>query len=214
MIPADIHEGKPPPSKHPILTWAIAWGITGMGLFIADIVSEPRHGPLWAGVVFCTLAWSWAGALTFHGELRLRGLLIWGLTYAAAYGLAALWAWRYQDHGLWDTIMVWSVGTSLGPLLSRVMVAPRRPLIGLSLLTVQWGLTVFAGAIVAFFGGYFLVAAADIATRSLGNERLLLTLGVALGTSLGGVLVGAVGMTVRDRIIGEPADDPFKTEMP
>ena len=55
---------------------------------------------------------------------------------------------------------------------------------------------------------------ADIATRSLGNERLLLTLGVALGTSLGGVLVGAAGMTVRDRIMGMSADDPFQTEMP
>lgn len=200
--------------RHPVVTWAIAWGMTGMGLFIADVASDPpAGGPLWAGVVFGMLAWSWAGALTFHGELRLRGMLIWGLTYATAYGLAALWAWSYQDHGLWDTIMVWSVGTSLGPLLTGVMVAPRRPRIGLSLLTVQWGLTVFAGAIVGFFGGYFLAAAADIATRSLGHERLLLTLGVALGTSLGGVLVGAVGMTVRDRIIGGPADDPFQTEM-
>lgn len=200
--------------RHPILTWAIAWGVTGMGLFISDIASDPRHGPLWASIVYGVLAWAWAGALTFHGGLRRRGLLIWGLTYATAYGLATLWAWSYQDHGLWDTIMVWSVGTSLGPLLSGFMVAPRRPRIGLSLLTVQWGLTVLAGAIVGFFGGYFLVAVADIATRSLGNERLLLTLGVALGTSLGGVLVGAVGMTVRDRIMGMSADDPFQTEMP
>lgn len=204
--------------RHPVLTWAIAWGVTGMGLFIADIGSDPRHGPLWVGVVFGMLAWSWAGALTFHGELRLRGLLIWGLTYATAYGLAALWAWGYKglDEGmqLWGTIMAWSLGTSLGPVLSGVMHAPRRPRIGLALPAAQWGLTVFAGAIVGFFGGYFLVAAAGIATRSLGNERLLLTLGVALGTSLGGVLVGAVGMIVRDRIIWKPVDDPFRIEMP
>jgi len=204
--------------RHPILTWAIAWGVMGMGLFIADIGSDPRHGPLWVGVVFGMLAWSWAGALTFHGELRLRGLLIWGLAYATAYGLAALWAWGYKglDEGmqLWGAIMAWSLGTSLGPVLSGVMHAPRRPRLGLALLAAQWGLTVFAGAIVAFFGGYFLLAFSDIVTRSLGYERLLLTLGVSLGTSLGGVLVGAVGMTVRDRIIGKPVDDPFRTEMP
>jgi hypothetical protein len=203
--------------RHPILTWAIAWGVTGMGLFISDIASDPRHGPLWASIVFGMLAWAWAGALTFHGELRRRGLLSWGFAYAIAYGLAMLWTWGWSGREglqLWGTLFVWSLGTASGPLLSGFMHAPRRPHIGLAFLAAQWGLTVFAGAIVGFFGGYFLVAVADIATRSLGNERLLLTLGVALGTSLGGVLVGAAGMTVRDRIMGMSADDPFQTEMP
>ena len=128
-----------------------------------------------------------------------------------------LWAWGWSGREglqLWGTLFVWSLGTAVGPLLSGFMHAPRRSHIGLALPAAQWGLTVFAGAIVGFFGGYFLVAVADIATRSLGNERFLLTLGVALGTSLGGVLVGAAGMTVRDRIMGMSADDPFQTEMP
>lgn len=53
-------------SRYRILTWAIAWGMAGIGFFTADIFSEPRQGPLLVAVMLGLIAWSAAGAATLH----------------------------------------------------------------------------------------------------------------------------------------------------
>lgn len=200
--------------RHPVLTWAVAWGVTGMGLFIAGIADSPRQGPLWVGIVCGTLAWAWAGALTFQGSLRLRGLLVWGLTYGVAFGLAELWAWGPGGDIWpgWGTLLAWSLGTTLGPLLSGGMETIRRPRLGSALLAIQWGFTTLAGALVGIVGAYLLGAIVDVYTGSYGHEQLLVTFGVGLGASIGGLVVGAVGLTARDRIIGALAVEAASLE--
>lgn len=189
--------------RHPILTWAIAWGITGMGLYLAGIGNGPRLIPTWIGVGFGMLAWSWAGGLTSLGAPRLRDLLAWGLTYAVAYGLAALWAWSYPGHGL-GMWLAWSVGTALGPWLSGGQEVGRWPGHLLALQAVQWGSTNAAGALVGLVGASLFGLLAVVASATLGHESMLLVLGVGLGASMGGVLVGAVGLAARDRILTAP----------
>lgn len=192
--------------RHPILTWAIAWGIMGMGLYLAGIGNGPRLVPTWISVVSGTLAWAWAGALTFHGELRFRGLLIWELTCAVAFGLAALWAWSYPGQG-WGTLLVWSLGTTLGPLLSGGREVARRPGHLLALHAFQWGSTNAAGALVGKVGASLFGLLAVVASGSFGHEQLLVTLAVGLGAAMGGVLVGAVGLAAREQILGAPQNN-------
>lgn len=198
--------------RHPILTWAIAWGVAGMGLFFAGIGNGPRLLPTWISVVSGTLAWAWAGALTFQEAPRLRGLLIWGLTYAVAFGLAALWAWSYPGQG-WGTWLSWSLGTTLGPLLSGGREVAQRPGHLLALHAAQWGSTNAAGALVSFVGASLFGLLAVIASGSFGHEQLLLALGLGLGASMGGVLVGAVGLAARDRILEAPENNIARADI-
>lgn len=203
--------------RHLVFTWAIAWGVTGMGLFIAGIGNDPRQGPIWTSVVFGTLVWAWAGALTFHGELRLRGLLIWGLSYATAYGLAALWAWGYTGNDgmqLQGTILAWSLGTVVGPLMSGYSVARGRYRFGPVLLAVTWGLICFVATWISIIPAYMLPDIMDRVMGHLVGERFALTLGVGLGTSVGGILVGAAGLKARDWIIGALGGEAPYPEMP
>lgn len=143
-------------SRRPLLLWPIAWGFAALGLIIADVASDPRHGPLWAAYAFGTVAWAWAGSLTFEGKLTWRSMLVWGFSYAFACGCAVLWVRLLpESRDLWvlvNPLIAWALGTTVGPLLHGLVMPRRWPPLDLAHFMVGWGICSFAGAWAAIFG--------------------------------------------------------------
>ena len=197
-------------NQHRILTWAIAWGMAGIGFFTADIFSSPRRGPLWVAVVLGLIAWSAAGSATLHHAHLVRGVVIWALAYAAAFCLGAFWgAWfeRNGSAGFVGALLGWAVGGATGALVSGYVSASRRRRVGPVVVAAAWGLSFFAGGYVAIVAGMVLGQAAKDLLAFLG-QRAALTIGWGLGATLGGALASALGLAVRDAIIGSSSEAP------
>jgi hypothetical protein len=204
--------------KHPVAIWSIAWGITGIGLQLADVFSEPPRGPRWIGVITGVVAWGVAGAVTFHGNHLRRGAVIWALAYVAAFGLAAsLGSWfehnqygPYSSAGFIGMLLGWAAGAALGALPSvYTMSAPGRRARALP-MALAWGLAFFVGGYVALVAALLLGQAAKGAVDFTGHPRAGLMVGWALGCALGGLLTAAMGLAVQRRLVGPSPDVPAR----
>lgn len=196
-------------SRHRNLTWAIAWGVAGIGFFTADIFSTPRQGPLWVAVVFGLVAWSAAGAVTLHRVQRVRGLVVWALSYVVAFWLGSIWGDEFERNGsagFVGALLGWAVGGAIGALLSTYEGASRRRSVGPIIVAAAWGLSFFVAGYVGVVAGMLLAQGAKDVLAFLGSQRAALTIGWALGAAIGGALASAVGMAARDGIIGPPAE--------
>ncbi len=191
-------------NRHPILTWAIAWAVAGIGFFTADIFSDPRRGSLWVAVVPGLLAWSAAGSVTLHRVHLVRGVVVWALAYVVAFGLGAIWGAEFERNGsagFVGALLGWAVGGAIGALVSGYVSASRRRRVGPVIVAAAWGLSFFAGGYVAIVAGMVLGdAAKDVLAFS--GQRAALTIGWGLGATLGGALASWLGMAARDAITG------------
>ncbi len=194
--------------RHRILTWAIAWGLAGIGLFTADIFSNPRRGPLWVAVVCGLVAWSAAGAVTLHRAHIVRGGVIWVLAYGIAFWPGAMWGASFERNGsagFVGALLGWAVGGAIGALVSGYISAPRRCHVGPVIVAVAWGLSFFVGGYFAVVAGMLLPQAAKGVLAFLG-QRAALTIGWGLGAMLGGALASALGMAAYDAIAGSSSE--------
>jgi len=187
--------------RHRIWTWAVAWGVTGIGFVTADIFSDPRRGPLWVGIVFGLAAWSAAGALTFHRVRLLHGVVVWALAYLVALWLGAIWSVSFTRAPFVGGLLGWAVGGALGTLASAYTSESRRLGVGPVLAAAAWGLSFFVGGYVALVAGMILMQAAKDVLAFLGQPASL-TIGSGFGATLGGALASALGMAARDAITG------------
>jgi hypothetical protein len=195
-------------TRHRILTWAIAWGVAGIGFFTADIFSRPRQGPLWVAVVFGLVAWSTAGALSFNHAHVVRGVVVWALAYVVAFWLGAIWGASFERNGsggFVGALLGWAVGGAVGTLLSGYISASRRRRVGPLISAVAWGLSFFVGGYVALVAGMYLAQAAKGVLAVLG-QRAALTIGWGLGAMIGGALASALGMAASDSITEPPSE--------
>lgn len=195
-------------SRHWITTWAIAWGVAGVAFFTADIFSRPRKGPLWV-VVFGLLAWSAAGSMTLHRAHRVRGALVWALTYLLACWLGALWGAWFDSNGsagFLGALLGWVLGGSIGAMVSASLSAPRRGRVGPVIVAAAWGLGFLVGGYVAIVAGMLLAQVAKDTFGFLG-QRTPLSIGWGLGAAVGGALASALGMAARDGVTGPSSDE-------
>jgi len=196
-------------SRHRVLTWAVAWAVAGIGFFTADIFSDPRRGPLWVAVAFGLVAWSVAGAVTLHRVQRVRGLVVWALSYIVAFWLGSIWADEFERNGsagFVGALLGWAVGGAMGALVSAYVGASRRRRVGPIMVAAAWGLSFFVAGYVSVVAGTLLAQGAKDLLAFLGSQRAALTIGWALGAAIGGALASAVGMAARDGIIGPPTE--------
>ena len=186
--------------RHPIATWALAWGMAGVGFLAADVFSSPRRGPLWVAVVSGLIGWSIAGSLTLHRTHRVRGAVVWAVAYAVAFWLAALWGAsleRAGSAGFVGALLGWAVGGAVGALVSDDVAASKRALGPRLFSSAAWGLSFLLGGYVAMVTAMLLGQVAGRGLEFLG-EGLALTLGWGAGASLGGAVASAIGMAVRN----------------
>jgi hypothetical protein len=202
--------------KHPVSTWSIAWGITGVGLQLADVFSEPPRGPRWLGVVSGLVAWGVAGAVTFHRHDLRRGAVIWALAYVAAFGLAAsLGNWfehnqygPYSSAGFVGMLLGWGAGAALGALASGYAASARRHRAWA--VAIAWGFAFFAAGYVALVAALLFGQAAKAAVDFTGHPRAGLMVGWALGCALGGFLAAAMGLAAQRWLLGPSSEAPAR----
>jgi hypothetical protein len=197
-------------SRHRILTWSIAWGVTGMGLFTADVFSVPRRGPLWVGVLLGLVAWSVAGASTFYRGRIALGMVVWAVAYLVAFRLGAVWAdWFGHNRvgsiasaGFVGALLGWATGGALGALVSSYISTSQRRSVRPIMFAAAWGLSFLVAGYVGLGAALYSAQAAKDALAFLGSQRVALTIGWGLGTALGGMIASMLGLAALRAIIG------------
>ena len=195
-------------ARHRILTWAVAWGLSGIGFFTADIFSSPRRGPLWVAIVCGLVAWSVAGAVTLHRTHLIRGAVIWAVAYGAAFWLGAMWGERFESTGsggFVGALFGWAVGAAIGVLASAYVHVSQRTGTGPVVVAAAWALSFFIAGYVAVVAGLLLSHAGKDVLFFIG-QRPALAMGWALGAALGGALASALGMAASDAVVGLPSE--------
>jgi hypothetical protein len=200
-------------SRHQILTWSIAWSVTGIGLFTADVFSTPRQGPLWVGVVFGAVAWSVAGATTLHRTRIAGGLIVWAAAYGAAFWLAALWGDWFEHNrvgsidsaGFVGTLLGWAAGAALGALASGYLETRQWRSVRPIAFAMAWGLCFLVAGYIGLVAASFTAQAAKVLLAFMGSPRVALTIGWGLGAALGGMIAAAPGLAVWRAIFGSDA---------
>lgn len=198
--------------RHPLLTWSIAWGLTGIGLFTADVFSDPRRGPLWVGIVIGFVAWGIAGGATLTRQRIGSGLIIWGVAYLVAFGLGAMWGNWFEHNGVGSVsgagfvgaLFGWAVGAFVGALASACVMMSPRSFTRAVIFALAWALSFLVAGYVGLVAGMLLAQASKTVLAFLGNQRVALTIGWGLGSALGGLLASALGIAARHGIIRPP----------
>lgn len=182
----------------------MAWGVTGVGLFTADVFSDPRHGPLWVGLVLGLIAWSVAGATTLHRSGIATGIGVWGVAYVVAFWLASLWAGSIGSAGFVGALCGWAAGGALGALASGYLDASQSHSLRPIAFAAAWGLCFLVAGYIGLVAAVFTAQAAKDVLAFLGNQRAALTIGWGLGAALGGMLAASIGLAARRAIFGAP----------
>lgn len=197
-------------SRHPIIAWAIAWALTGMGLHLADVFSSPRRGPLWVAIIVGFVAWGVAGAASLNGGQVRVGVAIWGMAYLAAFGFGAIlghWFERnsvgpFFSAGFVGMLFGWAAGAAAGALVSACLRSSPGHLIRPVTFALAWGLGFLVAGYVGLAAGLILSQAAKGSLGFLGNQQVALTVGWGLGCALGGLIAAAIGMAAERVILG------------
>jgi hypothetical protein len=206
-------------SRHPIIAWSIAWAVTGMGLYIADVFSSPRRGPLWVAIVVGVASWGAAGAATWQGSPFRTFFGIWSASYLAAlWSGAVLGDWfehsevgRFSSAGFVGMLFGWAAGGSAGALVSAFLQSSAWNPIRQITLALTWGLGFLVGGYVGLAAGLILAQAAKGSLAFLTGEQVALTIGWGVGCSLGGLVAGGIGMAALRSILGSSGATPSQS---
>jgi hypothetical protein len=201
-LPRDIRPAIRPGGLS-ILAWTLAWGLTGIALYVSGVFNSPRTGPLWVALVGGAIPWAFAGALTFRSaapessnRLNPAVLLIWALAYLVAFGLAAFasTALGIALGGFFFVVFGWSIGAAVGALASAWLLAGRSRAGRVILIAAIWMLGFFVGGFVALMGLYLGPELGKITIGSLIGQPAALTLGAGLGCAVGGLVASAIAV--------------------
>jgi hypothetical protein len=183
-------------NRHPVLMWTIAWGVTGIALYISGVFNSPRTGPLWVAVAGGTISWSIAGAFTFSKHWNLANLVIWALAYLLSFALAGfllnLSLTRYTILGLFLALIGWSGGAAFGAFTSTWLGSDHPKLMQSGAIASIWMLGFFIGSSVGFAFGFYGAELAKIFIGFLIGVPAALILGFGSVFALGGFIASAI----------------------
>ncbi len=206
-LPADAKQNAPGGAIS-ILAWTVAWGLTGVALYMSGVFNSPRTGPLWVALAGGMISWALAGHFTFrngaHASSHVRGsaiLLTWALAYLVAFGLAAFAATALDRvlGGFLFMLFGWSVGGGVGAFASTWLLT-ERPRFKRSMVPAGiWLLAFFAGGYVALLGLYLGPEVGKMTIGPIIGQPVALTLGAGLGMALGGLVASAIAAALTRR---------------
>src|SRR5262245_32081780 len=157
-------------SRHPVVAWTLAWGVSGLSFQIAGVFDEPVAGPGWLALVVGTICWAVAGSTTVHNigaEMTRKRTQVAAVVWAAAFVWLASVAlpfgeWMRQTRfgsvmpaGFTGTVIAWSVAAALAVSVTSRVVKPEPGLVRPLAVAFRWGFAFF-------FGGYIGVPVASI----------------------------------------------------
>ena len=191
------------PGALAILAWTLAWGLTGVALYVSGVFNSPRTGPLWVALAGGAIPWAIAGMLTFRsaegasaGRMQSAVPLIWGLAYLLAFGLAAFAATTLDIvlGGFFFMLVGWTIGGGAGAFVSTWLLTDRSrfkrsiPLAGI------WMLGFFAGSFIALVGLYLGPELGKITLGSVIGQPAALALGSGAGCAIGGFVASVIAV--------------------
>ena len=199
-------------SRRGILAWTMAWGFTGIALYISGVFNSPRTGPLWVALIGGAIPWALAGALTFRpaaressNQLNPAVLLIWALAYLLAFGLAAFAASALDIAlgGFFFMILGWSIGGAAGAFASTWRLSDASKLKQSAGQGVIWLLGFLAGGYVGLMGLYLGPELGKMFLGSLIGQPAALTLGAGVGLAPGGLVASAIAVGLTRLLAGK-----------
>ena len=186
-------------NRHPVLMWTIAWGVTGVALYVSGVFNSPRTGPLWVAIAGGTISWSIAGTSTFSKHWNLANLVIWSLAYLLSFALAGF---LMNVSLLRDTIMGhylaligWSGGVAFGAFASTWFASDHPRLMQSGAIASLWMLGFFIGSSVGFAFGFIGAELAKISIGFLIGVPAALILGFGSVFALGGFIASAIAVS-------------------
>lgn len=199
-------------SGHSVLTWALAWGLTGSGLFVADVWSQPRRGPLWVGLLFGSVAWGLAGGTTFRLSRIWTGIIVWAGAYGLAFWLGGVWGDWFEHNqvggigsaGFVGTLLGWAAGAERGALTTALLAQPPRRILPSLTFATAWGLSFLVASYIGLVAGMILGQMSKTALGFLGSQRMALAIGWGVGAALGGLLASASGLAAWRALFHHP----------
>jgi hypothetical protein len=196
--------------RHPALTWTLAWGLTGSGLFIADVWSDPRRGPLWVGMAVGLAAWGLAGGTTFRFDRFRTGFVVWAGAYGLTVWLASSWGTWFERNqvgpmssaGFVGMLFAWAVGAGCGAFATAVLATPKRRLFRSFAFATAWGLSFLVAGFAGMVAGMVLGELSKVVLEFLGSPFLALAIGWGVGGALGGLLASVCGFAAWRTLFG------------
>ncbi|SRR6266508_1214132 len=183
----------------PVLIWTIAWGVTGVALYISGVFNSPRTGPLWVSLIGGTIFWSIAGASTFSKRWDLTDLVIWALAYLVSFTLAgsvlSLSAIGDTIIGLMIMFIGWSAGAAFGAFASTWLISTHSKLRRSSIVAGTWMVGFFVGSFISFMVAFLAAELTKIFIGFLIGVPAALILGFGLGCALGGLVASAIAVS-------------------
>ena len=186
-------------NRHPVLMWTIAWGVTGVALYISGVFNSPRTGPLWVAIAGGMISWSIAGASTFSKYWNFTNLMIWALAYFLSFALAGflinLAPLRDTLMGILLALIGWSAGLAFGAFVSTWLTSDHPRIMRSGVIAIIWLLGFFIGSFVGFAFGSYGAELAKIFIGFLIGEPTALILGFGSVFALGGFIASAIAVS-------------------
>ena len=186
-------------NRHPVLMWTIAWGVTGVALFVSGVFNIPRTGPLWVAMAGGMISWSIAGASTFSKHWNLANLVIWAFAYLVSFALAGLLLnlslTRYMLMGHFLALIGGSGGAAFGAFASTWLASDHPRLMKSGAIASIWMLGFFTGGFVGFAFGSYGAELAKLFFGFLIGESAALILGFGSVFALGGFIASAIAVS-------------------
>jgi hypothetical protein len=190
--------------RHPIATWALAWGATGAALMVSDIFSIPRRGPLWVTLVVGVVAWAIAGAATVGGKRSRIGAVVWSLAFLAAVWLGDLWGDWFERNtvagmssaGFVGMLIGLSAAAGIATCVTAGLWLPGWPLGRSLLLALSWAGGFLVGGYAGLAAGYVLGGLTGVLL-----PWPAFIIGWGVGCAIGGLVASGIGIKVRDALV-------------
>jgi len=193
--------------RHPVFVWTIAWGITGVTLYISGVFNSPRTGPLWIALTGGMISWAIAGVSTFpvvsHGSSLRWNItisIIWALAYLASFALAGFlinwFPYRNTITGIFLAVIGWSSGAAFGAFTSTWLASVNPKMMRSAVIAGIWMLGFFTGTIVVYAVSFLGAELAKIFIGFLIGVPAALILGFGSGSALGGFIAAAIAVSI------------------
>jgi hypothetical protein len=186
-----------------VLAWTVAWGLTGIALYISGVFNSPRTGPLWVALVGGAVPWAIAGHFTFRagrsdssGMRKLAVMLIWALAYLVAFALAAFAATALAMvlGGFFLMLVGWTLGGGAGAFASTWLLTDRGRFKRSIVLADIWMLGFFVGSFLALVGLYLGPEFGKLIIGPWIGQPAALALGAGVGCAVGGLAASAIAV--------------------
>jgi len=186
-------------NRHPVLMWTIAWGVTGISLYVSGVFNSPRTGPLWVAIAGGMISWSIAGVSTFSKHWTVANFVIWAFAYILSFALAGfllnLSLTRYTIIGLFLALTGWSGGAAFGAFASTWLASDHPRLMQSGAIAIIWMLGFFIGSFIAFAFGSYGAELVKIFIGFLIGVPAALILGFGSVFAFGGSVASAIAIS-------------------